>query len=151
MIYLFGVILLVGLSALSWADLKTFRLPDPLNLVLAIVGLIQSLILLDQVWWSVAGLLVGYVGLVVFEKSFKALRSKDGIGRGDAKLLAVGGAWCGLTGLPFIILIASLTGLIFVFSTKFRREDEAGWIPFGPFLSLSILTVWLWIQYGIIA
>lgn len=149
MVYMFGFCLLAGLAILSWIDLKTYKLPDVLNLGLAGLGVLQNWVLTGSIAASLLGIAIGYAALVALEIGFKKLRHKDGIGRGDAKLLAVGGAWCGAAGLPFIVLVASLTGLIAVFVTNMGRQNELGWIPFGPFLALGIMTVWVWGQAGL--
>ena len=79
----------------------------------------------------------------------EALRGIDGLGRGDAKLLAAGGAWCGWIGLPFIVLIASLGGIIQgLISGAFRGEARRP-IPFGPALSLAIFLVWIYSRFNI--
>jgi len=49
---------------------------------------------------------------VLIELTYRRLRGQDGLGRGDAKLLAAGGAWCGWSGLPLIVLISSALALI---------------------------------------
>jgi len=143
---LFGFILLVGLIALSWIDIKTFRLPNALTYPLIAFGVGHSFLLpsLDTEA-SLIGLSIGYVGLLAIETVFRTVYKKDGIGRGDAKLLAVGGAWCGWFGLPYIILIASFCGLVFVLmpSRKAIKKDTHVYIPFGPFLSLGIISIWL--------
>lgn len=88
------------------------------------------------------GLILGYSVFVIIEKGFKTLRGKDGLGRGDAKLLAAGGAWCGWMGLPFIVLIASGLGLAVTLLPTMRDYIKNSRIPFGPFLALAILMVW---------
>ena len=85
---------------------------------------------------------LGYLVFVAIEYGFRALRGKDGLGRGDAKLLAAGGAWCGWMGLPFIILIASGFGLLAALIPSVRQSAENGRIPFGPFLAFGIFMVW---------
>ena len=138
---LFGTALLAGLIALSWTDIKTFRLPDKLTFPLMGLGLLQSY-LTDALVPSVIGLIAGYLFFLALEYGFKALRGTDGLGRGDAKLLAAGGAWCGWMGLPFIILIASGTGLIAALMPSLRKSAQDGRIPFGPFLAFGIFMVW---------
>jgi prepilin signal peptidase PulO-like enzyme (type II secretory pathway) len=153
MIIVFGIILFTGLAILSWIDIKTFRLPDIGNLLLALIGVAQAYMLTGSVVMSLIGIAIGYGALVALEITFKKIRGKDGIGRGDAKLLAVGGAWCGAMALPFIVLVASLTGLLAVISTKItKKASDTGqkWIPFGPFLALGIFCVWIWQQAGLI-
>jgi len=100
-----GLALLAVLLLLSWTDIKSYRLPDKLTFSLMGLGLIEGFIsnILTE---RLIGMAIGYLVFVGIEYSFKALRGKDGLGRGDAKLLAAGGAWCGWMGLPFIVLIA---------------------------------------------
>lgn len=138
---LFGAALLAGLIALSWTDIKTFRLPDKLTFPLMALGLLQSY-LTDALIPSLIGLVTGYLFFLTLEYGFKTLRGKDGLGRGDAKLLAAGGAWCGWMGLPFIILIASGTGLVAALMPSLRKSVQDGRIAFGPFLAFGIFMVW---------
>jgi len=130
------------LLALTRADMREYRLPDILTLPLIVIGFIQAYAL--NLGWqnSFIGALAGYAAFVAIEIAFKILRGKDGLGRGDAKLIAAGGAWCGWAGLPFIVLIASGMGLIALLFPSFRKKSDAGHIPFGPFLALGIALVW---------
>jgi prepilin signal peptidase PulO-like enzyme (type II secretory pathway) len=142
----FAAILLAGLTLLAWTDIKTYRLPNVITYPLMTLGL-GSAFVLPQISPrnALIGLCIGYLGLVLIEMVFKRVYNKNGLGRGDAKLLAVGGAWCGAFGLPFIILIASLCGLVFsqMPSQKKRLENAGGQIPFGPFLALGITVIWI--------
>ncbi|NNE58600.1 MAG: prepilin peptidase [Hellea sp.] len=128
------------LLILSIIDLKTFRLPNLLTILLTVTGLLQAHFILDQLKESILGAAIGFTIFVAIEILFKKIRGKDGLGRGDAKLLAGGGAWCGLYGLPFIVLIASGMGLIGALFPSIRENER---IPFGPFLALGILIVWI--------
>lgn len=143
---LFALILLGVLARLAWIDFKTYRLPNALTLPLILIGLLQSNILSHSLIASLIGAALGYGVFLAIELGFKSLRKIDGLGRGDAKLLAAGGAWCGWAGLPFIVLIASGAGLIYALLMP-KEEDAAlrkdTLIPFGPFLALAIALVWL--------
>ena len=90
--YLFGILFFTGLCALSWVDIKTFRLPNLLNYSLLLLGFVQAYFLSPDFRMNMLGAMLGYGAFVSIEKGFKALSKKDGLGRGDAKLLAVGGA-----------------------------------------------------------
>jgi len=136
---LFGGVLLAFLLSLSWSDYKTFRLPDKLTLPLIPLGVLQAYLLTSNVKASLIGSIIGYCAFLIIEYAFKALRGKDGLGRGDAKLLAAGGAWCGWSGLPLIVLIASGAGLLLAILPKYR---DVGRIPFGPCLAFGIFMVW---------
>lgn len=149
-----GAALAGTLAALAWIDWRTGYLPDRLTLPLLAAGLLYTS-------WSAGlagfaeGLLgagVGYSAFVALEKSYKALRGVDGLGRGDAKLLAAGGAWCGWAALPLIVLTASLLGLGFVgASAALRRRGVASTqaIAFGPHIAAAILAVWITTQSAV--
>jgi len=85
---------------------------------------------------------LGYAIFWTLETAYRLIRNRDGLGRGDAKLLAVGGAWCGALALPFIILIASSAGLIYVLMQPAETRESLK-LPFGPFLSAAIAIAFL--------
>lgn len=141
-IYFSGGILFSLLIALALHDLKTFRLPDALTFPLIAMGLIFAYVQ-GALGSSILGAGIAYIGFVALEVFYKRLRGINGLGRGDAKLFAAGGAWCGWYGLTFIILIASATGLVHaLFLSKVNRKDPIR-IPFGPHLAFGIFMTWL--------
>ena len=145
MIYLWGAVLAGLLLTLSYVDLREFRLPDVLTFPLIILGFVQSHFTADLTA-SLIGAAIGYAAFVGIAAAFKKIRGIDGLGRGDAKLLAAGGAWTGWTGLPLIVLTASVLGICVAllmprFTTK-KTGVPADWIPFGPCLAVGIFAVW---------
>lgn len=144
MVYLSLAVLAALLLALSVIDLKTFRLPNVLTFSLIGTGLAEAWLFqggfASGFYNRLLGAAIGYGAFFLIERSYKALRGKDGLGRGDAKLLAGGGAWCGWMGLPFIVLIGSGMGLV---AALFPSVRKSGIIPFGPFLAIGILSVWI--------
>jgi len=143
---LFGSVLFSTLSVLSWIDAKTFRLPNLLTLPLIGFGLAFAYLTpFGSLPSSLIGTFIGYSGFILLEYGFRHFYKKEGLGRGDAKLLAAGGAWCGWVGLPYILLIASLCGLVFTQMPSYKSKATSGDlnIPFGPFLSLGIAVIWL--------
>ncbi|TMM51784.1 prepilin peptidase [Sulfitobacter sabulilitoris] len=136
-----SVVLFGALAALCWHDLRDFRLPDALTLPLIALGLIAA-------GWQAGGFPVGaVVGAVVGYGSFAAIgwayfrrRGIDGLGLGDAKLLAAAGAWLGWAALPLVVLGAALPALVFALVT---RRDTARRIAFGPWLCASFAVLWL--------
>ena len=141
-VMLWGIVLVPALLALSWIDLRTMRLPDPLTLPLIGAGILQSWYFYADVWSAFIGAAAGYLFFVAIEKGYRALRGNDGLGRGDAKLLAAGGAWCGWIGLPWIVLIASSSGLLVAGILMLAHRKPSGLMPFGPFLAIGIALVW---------
>ena len=134
------------LIALSGIDLRTTLLPDQLTYPLLWLGLLLSTIALfvDPVS-ALAGAVVGYLSLWSVYWAFKLLTGKEGMGRGDFKLLAALGAWCGVKGILPIVLISALLGAIIGSAwLLLHGRDRATPIPFGPFLALAGWVQLLW-------
>ncbi len=139
--FVFGTGLLGLLLIISIIDLRSFRLPNALNFTLIVTGFIYGFLTFG-ILQSVIGAVIGYGFFVSVEIIFRTLRGIDGLGRGDAKLLAAGGAWCGWMALPYVVLFGSLFGIIASLLPIFNSHEK-GWIPFGPFLALAIFCVWI--------
>lgn len=136
------LVLLGGLVRLSYVDWKTYRLPNIITKPLMALGLLYHFFLSLDLYPYLLGAVLGYAVFWTIETAYRLIRKREGLGRGDAKLLAVGGAWCGAMTLPFIILIASSAGLIYILS-KPKTERTPVKLAFGPFLSLGIAMVFL--------
>jgi leader peptidase (prepilin peptidase) / N-methyltransferase len=143
---LMGCILGWTLLALAWIDWHTLRLPDALTLPLLLAGLGAAwLESRSAVFAGVVGALVGYAALVAVGICYRAVRGEEGLGRGDAKLLAAGGAWLGWAPLPWVVLGAALLGLLLALLHRVRGTPLTGTtaLPFGPPLALAIWMIWL--------
>ena len=69
---------------------------------------------------------------------YKKLTGRDGMGGGDAKLLALIGAFLGIEILPGIILLSAALGLVAGLGIAIRhRSGRLTPMPYGPFLSLA--------------
>src|SRR5215469_3279545 len=102
------------LLALAWIDVRSFILPDVLTLPLLLTGLgVASLTSPDKVFWHALGAAAGYLSLYGVNALYRALRGRDGLGLGDAKLLAAVGAWMGIGALSWVVLLAAAAGLAF--------------------------------------
>ena len=86
-----------------------------------------------------------WCGLRGVDLAYRSWRGRPGLGAGDAKLLAAGGLWLGLAGLPACLLWASLSGLaaVLVLAAGGTVLSPRTAIPFGPHLCLGIWLVWL--------
>ena len=145
------IVLLCTLLALAVIDARTQRLPDALTLPLIVAGIAVNGLIFSSWWIAIAGAALGYGVLVALELAYKRLRGRDGLGRGDAKLLAAGGAWCGAWLLPMILLAGSLGALVYVgllALVRRRAPDPAQPLPFGPWLALGIALGWVYRAYG---
>ena len=140
-----SLILLICLLALSAIDLETGLLPNWLTLPLIALGLLQNWTMGNDIWMYLIGGLVGYGLIYVLSEYWRQKRGQQGIGLGDAKLLAASGAWVGVYALPGVLLAASTTGIIALAVWSFirKRSPKAKQaIPFGPFLALGTWVMW---------
>ncbi|GIM44616.1 hypothetical protein DNHGIG_01650 [Collibacillus ludicampi] len=81
--------------------------------------------------------------LVVLAWISPYLFGKEGMGLGDVKLMAGIGAVIGLTNILPALFLASVLGLAVALFMKKRGMAQEGYIPFGPFLSLGGMIVYL--------
>ena len=142
--------LILILVYLAYIDLRTFRLPDAITLPLILTGLLFNG-LSNQGFTSFKdasiGAIAGYSSLWLLNYLYQALKKQNGIGMGDAKLLAALGAWLGWLALPGILLLASLTGLIGGFIwLQWNKQNHRSAFPFGPFLAIAGIIELLWPQ-----
>ena len=134
------------LLALAWIDWRHMILPDALTLPLIAFGLAVAAMLQPDVLWDTAvGAACGYLGLRAIAWIYHRLTGRDGLGLGDAKLLAAAGAWVGASGLPSVVAGAALAGLAAAGVPLLvgQRLDRHTALPFGPFLAAAIWLVWL--------
>jgi leader peptidase (prepilin peptidase)/N-methyltransferase len=136
------------LLALALIDARTFLLPDALTLPLLAAGLAVAALedraaLLDHAIGAAAGFFV-LAGIALV---YRRWRRRDGMGLGDAKLLAALGAWVSWTGLPSVLLLAAASALAFALARAwFRGQRLAATdrLPFGPALCFAGWLVWLY-------
>lgn len=156
----FGPVLLASL-VLGWTllvlaavDVAVFRLPDVLTLPLTAAGLLAAWLLPAADGWPdhLAGSVAGYGFLALFAWSFRKLRGYDGLGMGDAKLMAAAGAWLGWRALPSVLLLGCLGGLLWWLLARFAAKGEHAdpRIPFGAPLCAAVWLTWLYgpVQVG---
>lgn len=140
------------LLALAATDLRCYLLPDFLTLPLAVSGLAVAWFL-DRGGFTahLLGAVVGLSFIIALHYLYRTLRGREGIGLGDAKLFGAAGAWVGWAGLPSVMLIAALSGLVYAIVRRGRggRISGADRVPLGAFLSLGLWLVWLYGALGV--
>lgn len=152
-----GALLGWGLLTLAVIDARHFLLPDVLTLPLIPAGLLVT-------WWSdqsapgpallphhLAGAALGFAGLAGLGWLYRRLRGREGLGLGDAKLLAAAGAWVGWGGLGSVLLWAALPALVAaLIYGRLRGTLSAGMaVPFGTFLAFGFWLTWLYGPIGV--
>ena len=144
-------ILVSYLIVLCFIDYDFMILPDSLTYSGSLVGLF--LIFYYEIFISktnmiiffdhLSAYIIAFIGFLIFNFLIKLIIRKPGLGAGDAKLFAMSGAWLGISGLEVTIVLSFLTSAIFViFGFIFKRIKRGKYIPFGPFICISILLVW---------
>jgi leader peptidase (prepilin peptidase)/N-methyltransferase len=129
------------LIALGVIDFETGFLPDALTLPLIALGLLANALgfFSTAPVAAILGAVIGYGAFRLIDMVFLRLRGIEGLGQGDAKLLAAFGAWLGWAALPPVVFLAAImaligTGLAALRGANIERETP---IPFGPALAAA--------------
>jgi leader peptidase (prepilin peptidase)/N-methyltransferase len=143
-------LLSVGLAViLFWAsviDIRRMILPDFLTLPLIPAGLLISLKQPPEFTDRLIAAIGGYALFAGLAWGYRRFRHRDGLGMGDAKLIASAGAWVGVAALPSVILIGASCALVWALAARKRMDQR---IPFGPFLALGFWLVWRFGALGV--
>ena len=144
------IFLIMTLLYLAYIDLRTFRLPNFMTIPMLCSGLIFNYFGLGFVSLkdAIAGAIIGYIFLWAPNQIYLWIKKQNGIGMGDAKLLAALGAWLGVSPLPGILFLASISGLLGgLLWLRFQKQAMRAAFPFGPFLAIAGIIELLWPQH----
>ncbi len=128
------------LLALALLDLRHFWLPDRLVAALAVAALLPlAMGLPPSVGDRLIGGLSAWLAFMAIRVLYRRLRSREGMGAGDAKLFGALGLWLGWRLLPLLLLLAALGGLAVALALAIGRGgvDRSSRLPFGLFLALA--------------
>lgn len=142
-----GCVLGWSLLALAVMDARSMVLADALTLPLLAAGLGVSLALGASVLGAATiGAAAGFAAFALIAWGYRAWRGRDGLGLGDAKLLAVAGAWLTWPALPTVVALAALSGLATALARSVggRPIGDGERLPFGPHLGAATWLVWLY-------
>ncbi|SFL05231.1 Type IV leader peptidase family protein [Shimia haliotis] len=136
-----NMLLLWVLITLFATDVLWMRLPDVLTLTLCVVAVLLAN---DKV----AAFFGGALGVAVFAGlrwGYWKIRGREGLGLGDVKLMAGLGALSGPLDLPLLVLVAALLALAGAAGLRLsgRKIDGTTAVPFGAFLVVSGMLIWL--------
>ena len=143
--------------AIAAIDRRHFIIPDRLSLPAIPAGLVAAaLIQQDQLpALNVPALAVldhaiaalgASLALYLLRAYYLHTRGHEGLGLGDVKLIAAGGAWTGVAGVPMVLLLAAVAALVLT-GVQWLAGDRSlaatTRVPFGAYLAPSIWLVWL--------
>lgn len=127
------------LVALAGIDVEQFLLPDRITLPGIAVGLaVQPFVAWGSPVSAIQGALAGAGILLAISGLWKLWKNVDGMGLGDVKMLAMVGAFLGLSGVLVTLVAATFAGSIVGVALLARGSiGLQGRLPFGFFLGLG--------------
>lgn len=137
-----------SLVVLTFIDLEFRIIPDRFSIGNWVLALVVAVILhfareyplMDAVLGGAAGFGVFFLIGFFYEK----VKGIEGLGFGDVKMMGWLGTWLGLAGVPILVLVGSITGLFVGVIVMIKEKGNLKTaIPFGPFLALGAITVWV--------
>ena len=122
-------------------DLKHFIIPDSLNFGLIIFAFVKNfftdlnLNFTQDLEVSIIGGLIGYFSIWSIIQLYYLIKKIEGMGLGDAKLMAGIGLLFGWQSIPFILFVSAILGLLMVLPSLINKKRTLKTeIPFGPYI-----------------
>ena len=140
------LILSIFFIIIFFIDLKHFIIPNELTFPLMFIGFVKSFepnlnqTIFPNYINSLIGGFVGYSIIWLIIYFYKKIRKKEGMGLGDAKLMAAIGFWFGWISIPIVIFISSFVALIFAVPSLIKKSLQmSSEIPFGPYIIIGCI------------
>ena len=160
---IFGAILI----ALVVTDFEEQILPDEFTLGGTVVGIVLSLLIplhggiahiflydkgerIASLGEAGLGAAVSALMLWLLRWIYEKVRHREGLGLGDVKMVAMIGAFLGLQGAIFTIMVGSILGSVvgLGFILIARKNAATYELPYGSFLGFAGLVVAFWFRTG---
>jgi leader peptidase (prepilin peptidase) / N-methyltransferase len=139
--------------AIARIDARELIIPNTLVLAALALGLCNAGLtspagVLDGLLFAIVRGAVFACLFFVLQVGYRKLRRREGLGSGDVKLAAAGGAWLDWVMIPVVIEIAAAAALtVYLSSYLAGQRDEplrlTSRLPFGLFLAPAIWLGWL--------
>lgn len=131
-----------SLSIAFSVDIRFRLIPDETHLVIILAAIINLIANLSNWWNYLLGAIIGgaifwglgILSLIIFKK--------EGMGFGDVKLMTALGLMFGIKNILVITLVSFVFGAIIGGALLIiKRNDNDGYIPFGPFIVVGTLII----------
>ena len=151
--------LMLILIMIFFIDLENFIIPDSLNFSIMGLAFIKNFLpsfntsLVHDINQSLIGGIIGYFSIWLIIFLYRTLKKIDGMGLGDAKLMAGIGLLFGWQSIPLVLFLSSILGLFFVAPSLLKKQKTMkSEIPFGPFIIIAMLIYFVFgdFFYGLI-
>ena len=127
------------LMVLSVIDWRTYIIPNGINLVIFLLGIVR--VLTDLHNWL--GYLIGMLAVSLVFLGLHVATGGNGLGMGDVKLVAAAGLLIGWRNMLLAVIIGSLSGAVI---HSIRMKGGVGKkLAFGPYLAAGI---WIAALFG---
>jgi leader peptidase (prepilin peptidase)/N-methyltransferase len=118
--------LCLGLVAAAFIDAEHMFLPDSITLGGIVLGIATATLRGLPFTHSLMGAVAGFVGVwFPFTFLYKRVLGRTGMGLGDAKLLALGGAWFGWEGAVFVLFAGAFQGSLYALALRIFGIEHA--------------------------
>ena len=121
--------MLLVLSVIDW---RTFTIPNGINLVIFLLGIIRLVTDLDN--WALY--IIGMLSVSLVFLLLHVLTGGNGLGMGDVKLVVAAGLLLGWQKMLLAVLAGSLAGAL-IHSVRMRKGADRK-LAFGPYLAAGI-------------
>ena len=132
-------------------DLEHFIIPDSLSFTLMFLAISKNFLpnintsFIFDINQSIIGGMIGYLSIWIIIYIYKVIKKIEGMGLGDAKLMAGIGLLFGWQAIPFVLFTASILGLLYVIPSLINKKiNLKSQIPFGPHIILGSLMYFLY-------
>lgn len=148
---LYGALLAALMLAIAANDARHYRIPNELTGAAFALALLRAGALVpdlgaEALLWPLTRAAASALPLLLLMALYRRWRGRDGLGLGDVKLAAVGGAWLDLATVVAVIELAALLAIgAYSANAALRRKPLRGtaFLPFGLFLAPAIWIGWL--------
>ena len=141
-----GILILLYII-IFFIDLRHFIIPDSLNLAVIILALIKNVLpsfntsLTQDMLESFLGMGIGYICIWLIIYLYKLIKGIEGMGLGDAKLMAGVGCLFGWQSILPVLFVAAILGLLYAIPFLFnKKKNLQSQIPFGPFIIIATIS-----------
>lgn len=137
--------------AIAANDARTYLIPNELTGAAFALALLRAGASVpdtgtEALLWPLARAAVVALPLLLLMLAYRRWRGRDGLGLGDVKLAAVGGAWLDLATMVAVIELAALLAIAaYAANAALRKKPlrATAFLPFGLFLAPAIWVGWL--------
>ncbi len=128
-----------ALIVLSLIDLRTFEIPERINIFILILAIIKLLIYKQNIKEYIIGFFIVSILLLIIY----LLTKGKGVGGGDVKLMAATGLLIGYKSIILAFVLGCILGSI-IHLARMKLTNQENILAFGPYLSIGIYITMLY-------